>query len=68
MCLQELNENGLIRRYTDGGFAITFKAIALYDEKHRKPFIRVFWFISGAVFTTFLEFAVALLNKVIEST
>ena len=56
----------LIRKYDDGGFSITPKTIAFYDEKHRKPYIRVFWFVAGAVLTAFLDFVVALLNKITE--
>ena len=66
MCIWELAENGLIRRYQDGGFAIIPKTIAFYDEKHRRPYIRVFWFVAGAIFTAALDFAVILLNKLTE--
>lgn len=35
MCLNELNENGFVRLYTDGGFMLTNKAI-LFLENHIK--------------------------------
>ena len=66
MCIWELSENDLIRKYDDGGFSVTPKTIAFYDEKHRKPYIRVFWFVAGAVLTAFLDFVVVLLNKITE--
>lgn len=32
MCIWELSENDLIRKYDDGGFSVTPKTIAFYDE------------------------------------
>lgn len=62
-CLNELDKKKLIKRYIDGGFAIIPETLAYYDEQLRKPFLRIFWFVSGSIFTAFLEIITALLTK-----
>lgn len=66
-CLRELDAKNLIRRYTDGGFAVTPDTVAYYDNQKRQPFLRVIWFVFGAVFTAFLNIVVALILKLVES-
>lgn len=66
-CLRELDEKKLIKRYTDGGFAVTPDTVAYYDNKKKQPLLRVTWFVFGAIFTAFLEIVTALILKLIES-
>ena len=66
-CLRELEEKNLIKRYTDGGFAVIPDTVAYYDNKKKQPLLRVIWFVFGAIFTAFLEIVTTLINKSIES-
>lgn len=43
----ELANLGLVKRYKDGGFAVTANAIAYYESRRKSPWIRVVWFILG---------------------
>lgn len=64
-CLCELKNKQLVERYTDSGFRITSEAVAFYEFENKQPLLRVVWFISGAVFTAFLEFVLLLLEKLL---
>lgn len=45
--IEELAHLGLVKRYTDGGFAVTPNAIAYYENNSKALRIRIVWFIFG---------------------
>lgn len=53
LALQELGHLELIRLYTDGGFAITSKALSYYEHDRKAPWIKIVWFVLG-LFTEWL--------------
>lgn len=45
--LKELEDLGLLKRYTDGGFAVTSNTISYYENDRKAPWVRIVWFALG---------------------
>lgn len=53
LAVQELGKLGLLKCYTDGGFAITSNTISYYEHDRKAPWIKIVWFVLG-LFTEWL--------------